>query len=97
MLPGGGAPPTEEAVIGDWYIDRSGRWQYDPHAPSPSVEHTAMMPVVSRETPSFDEQDEFDEVYEREDGAIYGRVDRDLFEEFDEVDSRTVEDSGAPT
>lgn len=54
-----------------------------------------MMPVVSRETPRFDDED-FDEVYEREDGSIYGRVDRDVFESFDEVDSRTVEDLGTP-
>lgn len=80
--------------MGDWYIDRNGQWQYDRHAPSPSVEHTTMMPVVSRET--VDEPDEFDEVYEREDGAIYGRVDRDLFEDFDEVDSRTIRDLGTP-
>lgn len=55
-----------------------------------------MMPVVSRETPSLDEPDEFAEVYEREDGSIYGRVDPDEFPGYDEVDSRTVRDPGAP-
>lgn len=80
--------------MGDWYIDRSGRWQYDVQAPSPGVEHTAMMPVVSRET--VDEPDEFDDVYEREDGAIYGRVQPDLFNSYDEIDSRTLSDLGTP-
>lgn len=80
--------------MGDWYVDRNGRWQYDKDAPSPSVEHTAMMPVVSRET--VDESDEYAEVYEREDGAIYGRVDEEFFDDFDEVDSRTIRDLGTP-
>jgi hypothetical protein len=49
--------------------------------------------------PSVPAKDEppFDEAYEREDGAIYGRPNPSWFEPFDEVDSRTIRDPGAPT
>jgi hypothetical protein len=78
--------------VGDWYLDRLGKWQYDKNAPAPGVENTSMMPAVRADP----EPDEFADVYEREDGEIYGRVDPDEFESYDEVDSRTVPHVGGP-
>lgn len=88
----------ERTLVGDWYMgpdpENPGRlkWLYDRDAPTPSVEHTMALPVV-RPDP---EPDEFAEVYEREDGSIYGRVDPAEFAPYDEVDSRTISDPGAP-
>lgn len=57
-----------------------------------------MMPAVSRETPAPEQADEppIVEIYEREDGSIYSRVDPGWFDSYDEVDSRTISDPGAP-
>lgn len=86
--------------MGDWYLgpdpEHPGRlkWLYDKHAPSlsPGVEHTSVMPAVRADP----EPDEFADVYEREDGSIYGRVDPTEFASYDDVDSRTIADPGAP-
>jgi hypothetical protein len=80
--------------VGDWHLNNQGRWVHDPNAPSPgtSPPATQIMPSV----PAKDEPP-FDEAYEREDGAIYGRPNPSWFEPFDEVDSRTIRDPGAPT
>lgn len=89
---------VERTLVGDWYMgpdpNNPGRlkWLYDRNAPSPSMEHTTAMPIVRLDP----EPDEFAEVYEREDGSIYGRVDPAEFDSFDEVDSRTIVDPGAP-
>lgn len=32
--------------MGDWYVDRNGRWQYDPNAPSPGAEPTRLQHSV---------------------------------------------------
>jgi hypothetical protein len=49
-----------------------------------------MMPAV----PPRD--DSIAEIYEREDGTIYGRVEPGWFDSFDHVDSATIEDDGGP-
>jgi hypothetical protein len=77
--------------IGDWSLDRQGRWVYDANAPSASPEPTSMLPAVPAADPAFAE------IYEREDGAIYARVLPGVFASFDEVDSRTIVDKGAPS
>lgn len=80
--------------MGDWYLDRLGKWQYDKNAPAPGVENTSMMPAVG--AAALRDEPDYADVYEREDGAIYGRIDPDQFESYDEVDSREIDDPGAP-
>lgn len=88
--------------MGDWYLGPDPenpnrlKWLYDKDAPAPSIEHTAMFPAVQPATPDLDEVDEYADVYEREDGSIYARLDPAEFENFDKVDSRLIQDPGAP-
>jgi hypothetical protein len=73
------------------------KWHYDRDAPPSNMEHTSMMPAVRDDAVHMDpEPDEFADVYEREDGSIYGRVDPAEFPDFDDVDSRTVPHVGEP-
>jgi hypothetical protein len=37
--------------MGDWYVGPSGRWVYDPNAPTAGTEATRIQPVVEREEP----------------------------------------------
>lgn len=84
--------------MGDWYLNREGRWTYDPNAPTPDPNPsvTQMMPAVPRPEPEKGAEPAIVEIYEREDGSIYSRVDPGWFDSYDEVDSRTISDPGAP-
>jgi hypothetical protein len=87
--------------MGDWYLNNEGRWTYDEDAPTPGVNPpvTYMLPTVAA-VPESDgpppDEPPIVEIYEREDGSIYSRVDAGWFDSYDEVDSRTVSDPGAP-
>jgi hypothetical protein len=73
--------------IGDWFLDENDRWAYDPDAPSPSAEVTALPPP---EAPAYAS------VFERPDKEAYGRPDPQKFALFDDVDSTTITDDGGP-
>jgi hypothetical protein len=101
-----GRPPYDRrCAIGDWYLgpdpDRPGRtkWLYDKDAPTPGPDPsvTQMLPAVTpAPQPAQSDERDYVEIYEREDGSIYGRVDPGWFDVYDEVDSRTIVDPGAP-
>lgn len=86
----GGRSRREDDFVGDWSLTNTGRWVYDPNAPSVGADATSMMPAV----PKAD--DTIAALFEREDGSIYGRVDPAALPPFDEVDSTTIVDRSAP-
>lgn len=76
--------------MGDWHMNRDGKWVYDENAPSANSEATRIQPAA----PAPDES--IVEAYEHRDGSIYGRVEAAWFEPYDRVDSRTIVDAGGP-
>ena len=71
--------------MGDWYLDHNGKWQYDHLAPNPgdNPDVTSMLPVI----PPSPRPRTVD---------AGGVVDPAEFDSFDDVDSRTIVDPGAP-
>lgn len=83
LLPGSPVTPHSgrELLVGQWTLDNNDKWQYDAHAPSESVDVTPLVPRSG---------------FVREDGSAYDRPDPGQFEDFDDVDSRTIVDDGGP-
>lgn len=75
--------------MGDWYVDRQGNWAYDKNAPAPdpSVTQIGAVPPAAPDVAATVQWD---------DGAVYGLINPAQFASFDEVDSRTIQDPGAP-
>lgn len=89
--------------IGDWYLNNEGSWTYDEDAPTPGANPpvTSMLPMIAPEHSAavhalHGDDPPIVEIYEREDGSIYSRVDPGWFDSFDEVDSRSIVDDGTP-
>lgn len=78
--------------MGDWYLKDDGSWVYDKDAPSPGTNPspTEMLPIV---TPSPTRRAR---TFTHDDGSEYERVSAAEFDSFDEVDSTTIADPGAP-
>jgi hypothetical protein len=89
--------------VGDFTPDpaRPGGWIYDPDAPTPNPDR-GQEPAISMlgpltyggavDWPRADPTREFT----RADGSTYLRADPDEFDSFDDVDSTTIVDHGAP-
>lgn len=71
--------------MGDWYPTADGRWTYDPAAPSPGA-NPALTQILNAVTPSCDEHADI----------VDFLVHPDEFPAFDDVDSTSIDDPGAP-
>lgn len=74
--------------MGDWFLDNTGSWVYDKDAPTPRLD-----PDLTQIQPSVPSA--YPDGFERPDGT-YGRVDPAQLALFDDVDSTTIFDPGAP-
>lgn len=87
--------------MGDWHLDRDGKWQYDEDAPRPDPTPTSMLPAVPAVHALHGDEDEpRPELavpgFVKDDGSAYARMDPGWFDNYDEVDSRTIVDNGGP-
>lgn len=94
--------------MGDFYPDpkNPGKWIYDEQAPTPGQNPavTMMLPVIPvkpspKPRPYPDPgvvSPQAPAGFEHEDGTVYARAEPGWFETYDDVDSRTIDDPGAP-
>jgi hypothetical protein len=75
--------------MGDWFLNKSGRWYYDPDAPAPR--HDPGLTMIQPRLPST-----YPDGFEAADGSVYGRVNPNQLALFDFVDSRSIVDDGGP-
>ncbi len=77
--------------MGDWFPNPDGSWRHDDRAPTPyrGPDSTQLLPVVKPEP-------DLRRTFTHDDGSVYTRIPAGAFESFDDVDSTTIVDPGAP-